>query len=177
MFSLPLSTTSELRLLEPWHDEEFAAHMDRAREHIRPWVGPRFPTDGVDAARAKLVRYAEHAAKDGARIYGIWDAEILVGGVLFVDFNADGGTCEIGCWLEPAAEGNGLVTAACNVLLEWAFGARSIHRAEWRCRADNTRSAAVAARLGMTFEGVLRGAWKAADGFYDEQIWSRLSTD
>jgi len=177
MFSRTISPTAELRPLEPWHAEEFAAHMDRAREHIRPWVGPNFPTEGVAAARAKLTRYAEHAAKDGARIYGIWNNGILVGGVLFVDFTAAAGTCEIGCWLEPGAEGGGLVTGACTVLLDWAFRERGIHRAEWRCRADNARSVAVASRLGMTLEGVLREAWKTGDTFVDEQVWSRLSTD
>jgi len=124
-----------LRPLEIWHAAEFAAHMDRAREHIRPWVGPRFITKDEAGAYAKLARYAEHNAQDGARIYGIWDSGVLVGGVLFVEFSADSGTCEIGCWLEPGAEGSGLITKACRALLDWAFDERSIHRAEWRCRA------------------------------------------
>ena len=97
MFSLPLSETSELRPLEVWHAAEFAAHMDRARDHIRPWVGASFVTDDVAGAKATLSRYAEHAAHDGARIFGIWDDDVLVGGVMFVEFNADSGTCEIGC--------------------------------------------------------------------------------
>jgi ribosomal-protein-serine acetyltransferase len=177
MFACPLLSTSELRPLEPWRAEEFASHMDRARDHIRPWVGPKFPTEGVAAAREKLAHYAEQTARDGARLFGIWDEGILVGGVLFVDFDAENETCEIGCWLEPGAEGKGLVTAACTALLQWAFEVRGIHRAEWRCRADNAPSAAVAKRLGMTLEGVLRGSWKAGNDYFDEQLWSRLSSD
>lgn len=174
MFSLPLSETVELRPLEIWHAAELAAHMDRAREHIRPWVGASFVTDDVAGAKATLSRYAEHAAHDGARIFGIWDDDVLVGGVMFVEFNADSGTCEIGCWLEPGAQGKGLITMACRELLHWAFDVRGIHRAEWRCRADNLRSADVAKRLGMTMEGVLRQAWKVADSFYDKQVWAIL---
>jgi RimJ/RimL family protein N-acetyltransferase len=67
---------------------------------------------GVAGARATLTRYAENTARDGARIYGIWDGGVLVGGVMFVEFNAAAGTCELGCWLEPAAEGRGLLTRA-----------------------------------------------------------------
>ena len=78
---------------------------------------------------------------------------------MFVDFDAAFGSCEIGCWLEPSAEGHGLITPACGALLDWAFAARGLHRAEWHCRADNDRSAAVAKRLGMTLEGVRREAW------------------
>ncbi|MGO4430207.1 GNAT family N-acetyltransferase, partial [Streptomyces sp. MCAF7] len=144
---------------------------DRAREHIRPWVGPTFVTDDVDGARATLKRYAEAQADDGARMYGIWRDGALAGGVMFTVFDAAFGGCEIGCWLEPSAEGHGLVTQACGALVDWAFTSRGLrlepsaeghglvtqacgalvdwaftsrglHRAEWHCRADNDRSSA-----------------------------------
>ena len=182
MFSAQLTPDAVLAPLEPWQAEEFAAHLDRASEHIRPWVGTSFVTEDVDGARATLQRYAEATARDGNRIFGIWlddvdgaDAPTLVGGVMFVEFSAAAGTCEIGCWLEPAAEGRGLITAACRMLLAYAFDERHLHRAEWRCRADNVRSSAVAERLGMTLEGVLREAWKVGDAFYDKQVWSVLA--
>jgi ribosomal-protein-serine acetyltransferase len=174
MFARPVGPDAELRPLEVWHAEEFADHLDRAREHIRPWVGPSFVTRTEDAARATLRRYAEAAAADTGRLFGIWLDGTLVGGVMFVTFDAAGGTCELGCWLEPAAEGRGLVTAAATVLLDWALHERGLHRAEWRCRSDNARSAAVARRLGMTLEGVLRGAWLNAGVHHDKQVWAVL---
>lgn len=177
MLARSLTPTAELRPLEVWQAAEFAEHMDRAREHIRPWVGPTFVSTDVVGARATLARYAENTARDGARIFGIWDDGVLVGGVMFVEFAVASGTCEIGCWLEPEAEGRGLITAACRVLLDWAFDARGLHRAEWRCRADNVRSVAVAERLGMTFEGTLREAWKVGEEFHDKQVWSLLRTE
>jgi len=164
-------TVATLASLEPWQAEEFAAHMERAREHIRPWVGPSFVTTDIAGARATLQRYADATARDGNRILGIRLDGVLVGGVMFVDFNSAVGTCEIGCWLEPSAEGRGLITAACRTLLRYAFEERGLHRAEWRCRADNLRSSAVAQRLGMALEGVLREAWKVGDMFYDTQVW------
>lgn len=90
---------------------------------------------------------------------------------------AQAGVGEIGCWLEPAAEGHGLVTRACETLLDWAFGARGLHRAEWRCRADNTRSSAVAERLGMVREGVLREYWPYDGARYDKEIWAILAPE
>jgi ribosomal-protein-serine acetyltransferase len=174
MFARTLTPTAELRPLEPWQAEEFAAHMDRAREHIRPWVGPSFVTTDVDGARATLTRYAEGTARDGMRIFGIWDDGELVGGVMFVQFSAAAGTCELGCWLQPGAEGRGLITTACRVLLDWAFTERGIHRAEWHCRADNERSGEVAKRLGMTLEGVMRETWRLGDAYHDKQLWALL---
>ncbi|WP_030669560.1 GNAT family N-acetyltransferase [Streptomyces sp. NRRL B-1347] len=177
MFALQLRDDVRLCPLEPWHAEEFAAHLDRAREHIRPWVGAAFVTDDLDGARATLRRYAERQAADGARLYGIWRAGTLVGGVMFVSFDAASGACEVGCWLEPAGEGHGLITQACGTLLDWAFGVRGLHRAEWVCRADNERSAAVAKRLGMTQEGVRRESWPYEGTRYDAHQWAVLASE
>nr|WP_244615982.1 GNAT family protein [Stackebrandtia albiflava] len=168
---------AELRPLEVWHAEEFAAHMDKAREHIRPWVGPTFVTEDVDKARDLLRRYAERRAADSGGLFGIWWRGELVGGVLLVGFDADWGNCEVGCWLEPGAEGNGLITAASRTLLDWVFHTRGLHRVEWVCRADNERSAAVAKRLGMTMEGQRREAWPYQGKRYDKQIWAILAPE
>ncbi|MEU8434111.1 GNAT family protein [Streptomyces sp. NPDC029216] len=178
MFSLPLRDGARLSPLEIWHAEEFAAHLDRAREYIRPWVGAGFVTDGVDGARGTLQRYAERQASDGARLYGIRLGDgTLVGGVMFTAFDAASGSCELGCWLEPAGEGHGLVTQASGLLLDWAFTARGLHRAEWHCRADNDRSSAVAKRLGMTLEGVRREAWPFGGARHDKQVWAVLAPE
>lgn len=177
MFSLALRDDAHLAPLETWHAEEFAAHLDRAREHIRPWVGPSFVTTDVTGARATLARYAERQARDGARLFGIRLGGTLVGGVMFTDVQAALGSCEIGCWLEPAAEGHGLVTPACAALLDHALVERGFHRAEWHCRSDNERSAAVAKRLGMTLEGVRREAWPYQGKRYDKQIWAVLAPE
>lgn len=177
MFSKTLASGGTLRPLEPWRAEEFAAHLDRAREHIRPWVGPSFVTTDVAGARATLDRYADRAARTGAGIYGIWDGDDLVGGVMFVDFSEATRAFEVGCWLQPDAEGNGHITSAVRELLAHAFDERGMHRAEWRCRADNDRSSAVARRLGMTLEGVLREAWPVGDVFHDKQVWSLLAAE
>jgi RimJ/RimL family protein N-acetyltransferase len=96
---------------------------------------------------------------------------------MFVEFSTATGAFEVGCWLEPAAEGNGHVTSAVRELLAYAFEERGMHRAEWRCRSDNDRSSAVARRLGMTLDGVLREAWPVGDVFHDKQVWSLLAAE
>jgi ribosomal-protein-serine acetyltransferase len=175
LLALELAPGVRLGALEPSNAEEFAAHLDRAREHIRPWVGPSFVTTDVAGARATLQRYADGTARDGIRIFGIREHDVLVGGVMLVEFSPAAGTCELGCWLEPAAEGRGYVSAACTALLRWVFEERGLHRAEWRCRADNARSSAVARRLGMSLDGVLREAWFAEGRWHDKQVWSLLA--
>ncbi len=135
MFATALGEDAELRPLNPWHAEEFLGNLDRAREHIAPWVSPSFVATDLDGARHVLQRYADRWARDDGGIWGIWSGGTLVGGVLLVSLNAASGVCEAGCWLEPAAEGRGLVTRAVERLIDWVLVERGLHRVEWRTNA------------------------------------------
>lgn len=168
---------AELCPLEPWHAEEFLAHIDRGREYIGQHIGmPDLITD-LASSRATLQRYADKAAADTGRIYGIRTDGKLVGGVLFPKMDAAQGTAEAGCWLEPAAVGRGLVTRAARVIIDWAIEERGIHRVEWWASAANGPSIAVARRLGMTREGVLREYRHYRGERHDMEIWSVLAPE
>ena len=177
MFSVDLGDGAELRPLEPWQAEEFLAHMDRARAGVDPWIPWASVSTDLPSARATLQRYADMQARDGGRLFGIWLGGVLVGGTMFVSLSTDSGVAEVGCWLEPAATGKGLVTAAARVLIEWAFRTRGIHRIEWHCRTDNLASSAVARRLGMTLDGTLRESYPWQGKRHDTQIWAVLATE
>jgi ribosomal-protein-serine acetyltransferase len=175
VFKIELDDSATLRPLEPWQAGEFLAHLDRARATVDPWIPWASISTDLASARASLQRYADKQARTGAGIYGIWLDDVLVGGVMFVSFDVDSGNCEIGCWLEPAGTGRGLVTKAVRVLLDYAFDVRGMHRAEWHCRPDNVASSNVARRLGMTLEGRLRESYLWQGVRHDTEIWALLS--
>ncbi|MEU8319323.1 GNAT family protein [Nonomuraea sp. NPDC048881] len=175
VFALPLGDEAELRPLEPWRAQEFLDHIDRARPSVDPWIPWAERSTDLASATAVLQRYADDQAADGARIYGIWLAGTLVGGVMFTRFEAVSGVCEIGCWLEPAGEGRGLVTRACRLLIDWAFAERGMARVEWWVSPGNTRSIEVARRLGMTRDGVLRRRFPHRGERHDSEVWSLLA--
>ncbi|KPI16909.1 GNAT family N-acetyltransferase [Streptomyces sp. NPDC086989] len=177
MFSIELADDARLFPLEVWHAEEFLAHMDRGREFIGEHIVLADVVTDLDSARGFLSAYAQKTAADGGRIYGIRVGGTLVGGVLFRTFDAASGNCEVGCWLEPTAAGRGLVTRACRVLIDWAFHERGMHRAEWHASSANKRSLAVAERLGMTREGVLRESYPHHGVRQDTEIWAVLARD
>jgi ribosomal-protein-serine acetyltransferase len=177
VFAIALDERAELRPLEPWQAEEFLANIDRARDAVDPWIPWASRNTDLESARATLQRYADLAARDTGRIYGIWLDGTLVGGTMFVRFDADAGTCEIGCWLEPAGQGRGLVTKAVGQLVEWAVRVRGIHRVCWLTRPDNTASKNVARRLGMRLDGVLRAEYLYRGIRYDTEVWSLLAPE
>ncbi|WNF00382.1 GNAT family protein [Streptomyces luomodiensis] len=168
---------AELRPLEPWQAEEFLLHMDRGREFIGRYIGLADAVADLESARAFLQGYAEKAAADAGRIHGIWADGTLVGGVLFRTMDIKQGTAEAGCWLEPSAVGRGLVTRAARLIIDWAVEERGIHRVEWWAASANEASVAVARRLGMTREGVLRQSYCHRGERYDMEIWSALAPE
>ncbi|KUL54374.1 MULTISPECIES: GNAT family N-acetyltransferase [unclassified Streptomyces] len=179
MFAISLGDEddAELRPLEPWQAEEFLAHMDRGRDYIGRYVGLPDVTNDLAATRKWLQVFADKAAADTGRLYGIWLDDRLVGGVMFRVFDSANGTCEAGCWLEPGASGRGLVTRAVRVLIDWAFDTRGMHRVEWHVASKNRPSVNVAKRLGMTRDGVLRGNDLYKGVRQDTEIWSVLAEE
>lgn len=173
MFSVQLFPGVDLRPLEPWQASEFVEHLDRARDHVRPWVAPSFVATDVSSARIVLQRYADGVAEDSMRLFGIWDHEVLVGGVMLFNFSDVTGVCEAGCWLEPAGEGRGLMTEALRRVLDWTFRVRGLRRVEWRTLASNQPSRKLAARLGLAHEGTLRKVY----GDDDQEVWAVLAED
>ncbi|MGW7432196.1 GNAT family N-acetyltransferase [Streptomyces sp. NPDC054861] len=177
MFTLPLGDDARLGPLEPWQAPEFLAHIDRARASVDPWIPWASLSTDLESATATLRRYADRQAQDGGRIYGIWREGTLVGGVMFTRFDSPAGVSEIGCWTERAGEGRGLVTRACRVLIDWAFRERGMSRVEWWVAAGNTRSIAVARRLGMSRDGVLRRNFAYRGERQDSEVWSVLADE
>ncbi|MEV0597020.1 GNAT family N-acetyltransferase [Nonomuraea cavernae] len=177
MFAILLGDGAELRPLEPWQAGEFLAHLDRARDAVDPWVPWASRSTDLDSARASLQRYADLAARDAGRLYGIWLDGTLVGGTMFVSFDTAAGLCEIGVWLEPAGQGRGLITRAAGCLVDWAVRVRGIHRVEWRTRPDNLASRNVAQRLGMRLDGVLREDYLYLGVRHDTEVWSLLAAE
>ncbi|MFC4053930.1 GNAT family N-acetyltransferase [Actinomadura syzygii] len=177
MFAHRLADDAELRPLEPWQSAEFAEHVARVRDDIVEYIPWGHLIVDEATARAYLDSYAEKQARDAGRIYGIWMDGVLQGGTLFRTFDAAMGVCELGVWLAAEARGRGLITTAARHMIDWTFGTRGMHRVEWHCDRRNTSSSAVARRLGMTREGVLRESYLLGGTRRDVEIWAVLADE
>lgn len=172
-----LTPNADLRALEPWLAAEFAAYVHRAREHLAPWLPWARTIVDEETARQFLQRYADQQAADGGRIQGIWLDGELVGGTLFRIFDPRTSTCEIGVWLAREAQGHGLIQRTARLMIDWAVHERGMNRVEWRTFPANTRSIAVAQRLGMKREGMLREAFPMDGVGQDIEVWSILAAE
>ncbi|HKE52309.1 MAG TPA: GNAT family protein, partial [Actinomycetes bacterium] len=172
-----LGDGAELGQLEPWQAEQFAAAVDHARAHLAPWIPFAHTVTDAASARDLLQRFASDHASDTRHLYGIWRDNRLIGGAVFPRFDTKNGICELGVWLAPEAQGRGLITRAAHYLADWAIRVRGMSRVEWHVDPRNERSKAVAQRLGMRFEGVLRSAHVLAGERQDMEVWSVLADE
>lgn len=177
MLSCAVAEGAELRALEPWQAPEFFAHVDRVREHIAPWIPMAEKVVDEESARAVLRGYADGAAADGKRLYGLWVDGVLSGVALFRIFDTEQWFCEVGVWIAPEHQGRGLITAAAARLIDWAVDVRGMQRVEWWCEPDNARSQAVAKRLGFSREGLLRSTFVMNGERHDAQVWGILADE
>lgn len=158
---LPLATglpgDVRLRDLTGADAEVFAAHVASDLERLAEYLAWPERTTTPEGARAFLEPYAEQS--DGRRtIAGIFADGTLVGGMVLFHHDEASAVIELGCWAVAAAEGTGAVRAAC---VEGLRLARSwgVERVQWHCDPSNTRSVALALRLGFRHEGTLRSSY------------------
>ena len=177
VFTHSLGDKAELALLEPWHADEFFATLDRARPQLLAAIPAAHLVHSVDDARATLRRWADAHAEDTRHLFGIWCEGEFVGVVQLFSFDAAMGTCEMGVWLAPWVQGGGLMTTACRAVLDWAIRVRGMRRVQWCNNPANLRSSALARRLGMTREGLLRSSFTLAGERWDNEVWSVLSEE
>jgi ribosomal-protein-serine acetyltransferase len=115
--------------------------------------------------------------EDGRKlIAGIWHDGALVGGIVLFHHDEASAVIELGCWALPAAEGVGVVRAACvqGLRLARSWG---VERVQWHCDPGNTRSAALALRLGFTHEGTLRSSYPLRGGRCDTAVYGLVETE
>jgi len=122
VFSHKLTEDTLLRLLEERHAEELTDLTDRNREHLRAWL-PWVDANRTVEDRKNFIRSAlKQFAQNKGFVAGIWHEDRLAGVIGYDPIDWENRSTELGYWLGEEYQGKGLVTAACRVLVEHAFG-------------------------------------------------------
>lgn len=182
MNSLPrlcmrIDDDTELRLYEERHAEEVAEVIDENRIYLRewlPWVDDsQTVEDSRDFIRGSLHQFANN---EGFQL-GIWYKGNLVGGIGYHPIDWADRKVEIGYWLARSAQGKGIVTRACELLITYAFRELELHKVEIHCATGNTRSRAIPERLGFKQEGIIRDGEWLYDHYVDLVIYGLLESE
>jgi len=166
-----------LRAARPEDAAAVFAVVDSNREHLRVWLPWVDGSQTAQDTRAFLEHDTELSAQGLGATYLIVDEGSLAGLAGLHNIDTVNRSLMIGYWLAKRCEGRGLVTRACDRLIEVAFHESGFERIVIRCAVGNTRSAAVPKRLGFAFEGIERHGQRWHNGFADLEIYSRLRGD
>jgi ribosomal-protein-serine acetyltransferase len=177
MFRRSIGPDTELALLEARHAEGVFRVIDRDRAHLRQWLPWVDSTLSADDTREFIRCSLEQYAKGESLVAGIWQAGCLAGIVSFVEISPANRSAMIGYWLGGEYEGKGIMTRACEALIDYGFGELGLNRIVIRASTDNMRSQAVPLRLGFTREGVARQAEWLNDRFLDMIVYSMLRSE
>lgn len=109
-----------------------------------------------------------------AKMFLIFKAEKMVGVLSFNQIEPSNKTGYIGYWLDEAAQGKGILSAALQAFIDYYTDSGEIRRFVIKCRVDNLPSNRVAQRNGFKLEGCLRQAEFLNDKFHDQNIYARI---
>jgi ribosomal-protein-serine acetyltransferase len=177
MFLSRIDDHAELRLLEERHAAELCALTRQNWDYFRVWM-PGFTDEYTLAASREFIHQCLERFIAGREIpAGIWDAGALVGIIALRSIDLNNRNATIGYYLAASHQGRGLVTRACRILLDYAFGELQLNRVDILCAPGNTRSRAIPERLGFTQEGTLREVQWLYDHYVDLVVYAMLKRD
>ena len=174
MFRRAVAPGLEIRHFEMCDAEAVYAVVERNRAYLRewlPWVDGSHSADDVRAFIHSALMQSEEGRGPQA---AIWMRGAIVGSVGCHPIDWTSRSCSIGYWLDPARQGQGVVTRCCVAMLDYLFGELRLHRVEIRCGTGNARSCAIPERLGFQREGIAREAQWVNDRWVDLVVWGIL---
>jgi ribosomal-protein-serine acetyltransferase len=171
---IDLGEGASVRLLVPEDGLVVFEAADRNRERLRPWLGwvdrTLGPADTCAFIEATIATQGREFA------YGIYVDNSFVGAIgLHPD--PENRSAMIGYWIDEEHEGQGLVTKASRALTDVAFRDLSMHRVWLTADPMNTRSCAVAERLGLRLKGIRREDTYTDGRFHDTAIYAILEQE
>ncbi len=177
MFSCRLDAEAELRLLEEHQAAELFMLTDRNRSHLRRWLPWVDATTSVEVTRKFIKNALKQFATGRGFQAGLWYQSRMAGVIGYHKIDWFNRKTSLGYWLGMEFQGKGLMTKACQAMLDYAFHELKLNRVEIRCATENKRSRAIPERLGFVQEGISRQAEWLYDHYVDHVIYGVLASE
>ncbi len=151
--------------------------MRENRAYLGEWLGWANRIDSEEDTQAFIKRGLTRFAEDGLPWIGIWQDDQMVGGILFFPVDQRIRSTEVGYWLGEQGAGRGLMTRSLKAMFHYVFDLLNLNRIGLQADFRNTRSRAVAERLGFTFEGIRRQSSEHEGQLIDMATYSLLADE
>lgn len=144
------------------------------RTYLRHWLPWLDNNQQAEDTRQFIRMSFEKARSRNEFVSAICYEQTIVGTVGLHNISWSNRSGGIGYWLAESHQGKGIMTRACRSIMDYGFTTLNLNRIDICCAAKNNRSEAVAKRLGLTYEGLLRETEWLYDHFVDHKVYSML---
>lgn len=177
MFSYQIDEHLKLILPQPRHAEEITKVVLANIEQLKLWMPWATDDYSSSSARDFIKRNLKTYAETGSFSASIILEEKFVGAVGFHNLDVPNKSAYIGYWLAKEAQGKGIMTRCCRVLIDYLFDVLELNRVQINCNIENAKSRAIPERLDFTLEGIHRQVEFLNNHFGDWAIYAMLKQD
>ncbi|GIO23937.1 GNAT family N-acetyltransferase [Oceanobacillus sp. J11TS1] len=177
MFHYTIDDNLSLRQLQLTDANALFKVVENSREKLRTWLPwiemTRQPTDCL----AFIDMCLQSAQRKQSLHVGIFKGNNIIGCISYNYIDWQNGSTSIGYWLDPTYQGKGVMTAAVQVMIDYAFYTLRLNRIEIRATTHNKKSRAIPERFNFQKEGIIRqGEW-LYDHFEDLVVYGLLASE
>ena len=173
-FSCPVNEQTELRLMDPSQAAELFALVEANREVLRRWHPWVDELRSAETVANVITHWRRLEANRQGWFAGLWFQGRLCGMINHQNLDWPNRWSALSYWLDTAHQGRGLMTAGCRALMAHSFNDWRLNRLTIACATANTRSRALAERLGFKLEGVVRSIEWLHDHYADHALYGLL---
>lgn len=177
MFTYKIDENTDLRILEIRHAEQLFFVTEQSRESLREWLPWIDFTRTVEDSRNFIAGTLQQFSQNNGFQAGIWYKGELAGVIGLHGINWSNKSTSIGYWLGQAYEGKGLMTKACEAVVDYCFIELELNRIEIRTATENKKSMAIPQRLGFRQEGCLKQSERLYEKFVDHFVFGLVKDD
>ena len=139
------------------------------------WEAHRSVEDAKAFLDLTMARYGSGDAPDWGMVYK-GDGR-LVGTSGFAAWEHEHARAEVGCVLHRGYWGMGLAAEALGAMISFGFKQMGLNRIEARCIAENTASARIIEKAGMSYEGTMRQREFLKGEYRDMKLYAILKDE
>lgn len=181
MFVRVVDAQVELRMLTVQQARAYYTLLEENRRHIsewEAWAAAATLESTTHYIRVMADQYVRGSGFSAAIYYRApTDANSQLVGNVSYRINRENTSAEIGYWLAQSLTGRGIATRSARSLVAYAFEDDHLNRVVIRSATGNTRSCAVAERLGFTRDGVIRDDLLVRGQYHDRAYYTLLASE
>ncbi len=151
--------------------------IDINRRQLRKWLPFIDDTWKVEDTELFIKSILGSSGPKRDIAYEIWNDDDFAGLIAFKDIDRWNKRAELGYWLDPRFEGQGIMTKCCKSMIDCAFNKMGMKRVQIKTGIGNARSGKIPEKLGFKFEGIERCGEKYSDHYLDLEVHSMLKEE